>query len=292
MLCPKSKPPFTRKRRGIEDGDLVEVVLAGADGKFPGSSPSIPREVFTARGWDEEHYFWVLDRGVEKFIMKAYEGAYRRYHGVNENMRAICEKNIFAYSVPDPSSRPNSPTVPNSDLDIPEHFMDQSPFKATTSRKRRLSHNQGSDSARKLSAPIRPFPQGSTNQEIVEKDRLYYDQKNKRPPYVKNTTVQTQFVAVLTDQNERRTEQQFEVKAQEWSEGLQYWVADIDGHERIVNKCIGGGGGYTLRLWLGHEKHEQGIIGEIVGFPPLQRERDHSRQIARKSGRHSEPSIQ
>ncbi|KAL8912121.1 MAG: hypothetical protein Q9171_002837 [Xanthocarpia ochracea] len=292
MLCPKSKPPFAEKRHGIEDGDLLEVVLAGADGKFPGSSPSVPREVFTARGWDEKHYFWILDRGVEKFIMRSSEGAYRRCLGINENMRAICEKNIFAYPIPDPSSRPSSPTVPNSDLDIPEHFMDQSPFKATTSRKRRLSHNQGSDSGRKPSAPLRPFPQDSTNQEIVEKDRLYYDEKNKRPPYVKKTTVQSQFVAMLADQNERRTKQQLEVNARQWSDGLQYWVADVDGHERIVDKCIGGGGGYTLRLWLGYEKHEQGIIGPIVGFPSLQSERDHSGQFARKLGRHSEPSIQ
>ncbi|KAL8930003.1 MAG: hypothetical protein Q9172_000235 [Xanthocarpia lactea] len=283
MLCRKSKPPFAQKRRGIEDeiedGALEEVVLAGADGEFPGSSPSLPREVLTARGWDEEHYFWVLDRGSEKFIMKAFEGAYRRCLGINDDMKAIYEKNIFAYPVPDSPSRPSSPTAPNSDLDIVD-------LKATTSRKRRLSHNQGGDSGRKKpSASVGPFTQGSTNQKIIEKDRLYYDQKNQRPPYVQKPS--PQFVAVVTDQNGKRTEQQFQVKARHWSDGFQYWVADIGGHERIVNRWIGGSGGYRLRLWPGPEKHEQGDRGALVGLPTLQTERDHSGQFAR-----SETSIQ
>ncbi|KAI4247314.1 MAG: hypothetical protein L6R42_009679, partial [Xanthoria sp. 1 TBL-2021] len=320
-LCIQSKPPFAQERRGIEDGHLKEVVLVNPDGRKPDLSPSVPREVFTARGWNEKYYFWVLDRGTEQFIMKALGGFYRRCIGIDGNKKAICESYNFAFPVSDPTDGPLRSTVPDSNPGVPEHFMYQSPFRrheanlTIMSRKRRLSHDDGNDANIKAPSAVVHASQSLTVQEIVEQDRVYFASRNERPPYVKEASTQRQFVAVLADQDKRHSEHQIVVHARHWSGGLQYWIINLDGEERIVEKLKGGKGGYRLRLWLGHKEYEQGNHGEIVGLAPLPTKRDFFGQVTtglpggdsgwskntrqhsmpsrnKKQARYSEPSIQ
>lgn len=294
-LWPSSKPSFAQERRGIEDGDLKEVVLAEPDGKNPGSSPSVPRPVLTATRWDAKYFLWVLDRGAEKFIMKAVGGTFRRCLGIDGNKKALYEKRNFAWPVPDPPHpdppprHPTSPTIPDSDPGVPEHFMNRSPFQYHETelpimpRKGQRSHEHNGDSSSKIPAAVVPVPQTSSIQDTIQQDRAYYESRNGWPPYVKKASKHRRFVAVLADQDENPSEHQIHVEARQWSDGHQYWIANIDGQERIVNLCSGGRGGWRLRLWLGHEEHEQGTRGAVIGFPPPETEGELSGQSTKRS---------
>ncbi|CAL8576013.1 hypothetical protein XPA_001906 [Xanthoria parietina] len=316
-LCGSSKPPFAQERRGIEDGYLKEVFLI-KDGKKPQLGPSQPRKVFIARRWDDKHYFWVLDLGTEKYIMKASGGYYRRCIGIDGNKKAVCEKNNFAFPVPsDRQDRSPNPTVPDSDPGVPEHFMNTSPFQRhqanlpVMSRKRRLSHDNNNEAIPNAASAPGPVSQNLTVQEIIEQDRAYFASRNQRPPYLKERSVHRQFTAVLADQDKRRSEHQIVAYAREWGDGLQYWIIVLDGQERIVEKVKGGHGGYRLRLWLGYKEYEHGKDGELIGFAPWPTKSDTDGQVTtpleddsvtqnvrqsmppriRKRTRHSEPSI-
>ncbi|KAI4224670.1 MAG: hypothetical protein LQ349_007196, partial [Xanthoria aureola] len=191
--------------------------------------------------------------------------------------------------VEDESHLRKEPTVPDSDPGVPEHFMNQSPFQSPEadlpliSRKRRLGHENGNEAIRNTpSAPV-PVSQNFTVQEIIEQDRAYFASRNDRPPYVKELSVQRQFTAVLADQDKRRSEHQIVAHARDWGGGFQYWIVNLDGQERIVDKVRGGQGGYRLRLWLGHQEYERGIEGEIVGFAPLPPKDDINGQVITRS---------
>lgn len=167
--------------------------------------------------------------------------------------------------------------------------MNQSPFQSPEadlpliSRKRRLGHENGNEAIRNTpSAPV-PVSQNFTVQEIIEQDRAYFASRNDRPPYVKELSVQRQFTAVLADQDKRRSEHQIVAHARDWGGGFQYWIVNLDGQERIVDKVRGGQGGYRLRLWLGHQEYERGIEGEIVGFAPLPPKDDINGQVITRS---------
>ena len=284
-LCGSSKPPFAQERRGIEDGYLKEVFLI-KDGKKPQLGPSQPRKVFIARRWDDKHYFWVLDLGTEKYIMKASGGYYRRCIGIDGNKKAVCEKNNFAFPVPsDRQDRSPNPTVPDSDPGVPEHFMNTSPFQRhqanlpVMSRKRRLSHDNNNEAIPNAASAPGPVSQNLTVQEIIEQDRAYFASRNQRPPYLKERSVHRQFTAVLADQDKRRSEHQIVAYAREWGDGLQYWIIVLDGQERIVEKVKGGHGGYRLRLWLGYKEYEHGKDGELIGFAPWPTKSDTDGQV-------------
>ncbi|KAI4222182.1 MAG: hypothetical protein L6R36_006350 [Xanthoria steineri] len=206
------------------------------DGKKPELGPSQPRQVFTVRRWDDKYYFWVLDLGTEKYIMKASGGYYRRCIGIDGNKKAVCEKRNFAFSVPsDRQDRSSSPTVPDSDPGVPEHFMNQSPFQRheadlpIMSRKRRLGHDDGNEAITNAPSASLAVSQNLTVRQIIEQDRAYYASRNERPPYLKERTVHRQFTAVLADQDKRRSEHQIVAHAREWGGGFQYWIVNLDG---------------------------------------------------------------
>ncbi|KAL8675460.1 MAG: hypothetical protein Q9168_000161 [Polycauliona sp. 1 TL-2023] len=313
-ICGQNKPPFALERRGTENGALKEVVLVGPDGKKPNLALSVPREVLTARGWDERYYLWVLDRGTEQFIMKCSGGVYRRCIGINGNRKAIYEGRHFAYPVPEARlPRPSStPAVPDSDpvRSQPEHFMNQSPFRPrnaerpSTSRKRRLSYDHNDVSNAEASVAATSAVPNPLVVEVIERDRAYYSKKGVLPPYVHKTKSES-FVAVLADEDERRTAFEIEVDTRPWNNVSQYLVVNIHGQEQIANRVSGGKGGWLLRLWPGRKDYEQGRKGKLIGYPQLSTKEEPSQQRStrlpagksvplrpRKLPRRSEPSSQ
>ncbi|KAL8995432.1 MAG: hypothetical protein Q9169_004844 [Polycauliona sp. 2 TL-2023] len=235
-ICGQNKAPFAQERRRTEDGHLKEVVLALPNGKKPELSNAMPFEVLTARRWDEGHFFWTMDWGTEKYIMKAIGGSYRRCIKIDGNRKVICEKRKFAYPVPETvletyrPRRSSSPTVSDSDV-VPEHFMNQSPFqveRTMSSRKRRLSNDRdmvsvaGGPAVGTATVPTSPV------EDILKRDRAYYG--NRRPPYVPKLAAEP-FIAVRVNEHGERTVDEIEVDVRQRSDGLQYWVVTLDGQE-------------------------------------------------------------
>ncbi|KAL8683125.1 MAG: hypothetical protein Q9224_006714 [Gallowayella concinna] len=210
--------------------------------------------------------------------MKAFGGVFRRCRGFSEKNELLCEDKTFAYPALGNSNRYSNYRT-NSNAATPEHFMQADLFQRSetapvVTKKRRGSPTNGENLGRKRLI-CDPVPALSDVARIVQENRVYYDGKNERPPYVGRSAGPNQFVAVLADENERRTDQQLRVFAQHWSDGLLYWVAVIDGRKQIVHKCSGGNGGYRLRLWLGHKDYLEGDK-IVVGYPAVELERSTS----------------
>ncbi|KAL8679944.1 MAG: hypothetical protein Q9186_003809 [Xanthomendoza sp. 1 TL-2023] len=266
------------KKGSVEDIDLKEVVLATTSGSHPGYPLPTRRVYLKAREWGPKYFFWVLDLGLDKYIMKAFGGVFRRCRGFSEKNKLLCEDKTFAYPALGNSNRYSNYRT-NSNAATPEHFMQADLFQRSgtapvVTKKRRGSQTNGENLGRKrlICDPVAAL---SDVARIVQEDRVYYDGKNERPPYVGRSAGPNQFVAVLADENERRTDQQLRVFAQHWSDGLRYWVAVIDGRKQIVHKCSGGNGGYRLRLWLGHKDYLEGDK-IVVGYPAVELERSTS----------------
>ncbi len=113
-----NKPAFAliRKRtraRGIDVGDLRDVILATANGDRPEEPLSSTTFSVEAREWNELFCFWTLDLGGQRMILKSVGdpsmggSAYRRWLGVEEKFG----KKYIAFPVLEPPESPPAPDL-------------------------------------------------------------------------------------------------------------------------------------------------------------------------------------
>lgn len=270
------KPPFAyQKRRDYESyaSGLKEVVLRTHDGLHPGFHPSVERPVLTEKSWGVKYGFWVLACGDEQYVMKGKGQSYKRCLKIDKLGNLVLENKPFAYGVPDSQSRYGSLAVSESvDDQAVDHFMNKSPFKIPaasmpimTKRQRATQENGHDFSSRKQ--PKFSIAPHVTIEDLVRKERIYYNQKHLRPPFIYWGSSAADFTAKRVGPDGHPTKQQLKLQSREWNDSNHYWVTKIDGEEYIVTKNVGSAGGYTLRLWMGHNNHEKpdGSDGKVVG---------------------------
>ncbi|KAL8905194.1 MAG: hypothetical protein Q9207_002786 [Kuettlingeria erythrocarpa] len=104
------KPEFALGREraracGVDIGDLKDVVLATATGNRPEEPMSSTTFSLEAREWDQHFFFWTLDLGDQRIIVKLFPSSrsgYRRWLGVDEKF----DKKYIAFPVLDPLESP------------------------------------------------------------------------------------------------------------------------------------------------------------------------------------------
>lgn len=91
---------------------------------------------------------------------------------------------------------------------------------------------------------------------FIEKECQHFRSISKRPPFVINRDGPLNsggFSAERVDDAGSRTVEKIRVEPRTWNGVWCVFVAVIDGKQRLVIKSVGGGG-FALRLWLGHDQ--------------------------------------
>ncbi|KAI4179421.1 MAG: hypothetical protein L6R41_007853 [Letrouitia leprolyta] len=114
-----------------------------------------------------------------------------------------------------------------------------------------------STSSRPLLSHLMDHPAFDTElRNFVEKECQYYERIDERPPFVVNRNSRLQgFSALRIDDSGKRTTEKIRVEPRTWNDNFSVLVASIDDKKRLVQKAVGGSGGYSLRIWLGHDHH-------------------------------------
>ena len=120
-------PPFTFPKQRIRKGYRYTVWLAGTKGDVTERTASTEMYALTALEWDQEHCFWSLDVGAERWIVAALDPRiplqgkpqhhwpipYRRWvgAGLSENGFSISHAAYWSTAKPTVLSRPEASTV-------------------------------------------------------------------------------------------------------------------------------------------------------------------------------------
>lgn len=117
---------------------------------------------------------------------------------------------------------------------------------------------------------------------FIERECQFYDRIDERPPFVVNRNSRLQgFSALRIDDSGKRTREKIHVEPRTWNDAWSVLIASIDDKKRVVQKAVGGSGGYSLRIWLGHEHYPTSKLIAKPEYEPSsdaipQKKRPHS----------------
>ncbi|KAL8966415.1 MAG: hypothetical protein Q9183_003381 [Haloplaca sp. 2 TL-2023] len=296
------KPPFGREiRRGqLEVGQQRDVILATPAGEHPWKTRvQAIRTTIEARSWGDKYGFWTVDVEGKRFIVAGKGGspfggvAYHRWLGIGFDPDNDFERQHYLFSLAGPHK-----THP----DLAETFEDDNAINAEERATTRSdSHTGGHKKLRGYNS--HQLPSGASRSsdsedpiwtasdadpdiarldtfkeynafEILRQDREYYT--SQRPPFAQGASSRTHdsVVAELISVGGRRLARYIEVYPRTWDLSSVYWVTTWKGEVRILQRCPGGKGGSSFRLWRGFplQMDANPVATALIGFTKGDRE--------------------
>ncbi|KAL8790180.1 MAG: hypothetical protein Q9213_000711, partial [Squamulea squamosa] len=234
-----AKPPFTVPKKCLRSGHPYKVWLAGPGGQYTERTAMTKLESLTVREWDEDDPYSDL----------AVPGSFTRASSARRASQSSLLLDI-------PQNNPLSPDIP------------------TTRRKRYNRSEVDSLHERQKRFKASDIPTRTVN-EIIRQDRGCYEGKGiRKPPFVtkkdpfatpKGASELTVFLANEKGENNHHAVQAY---SGDYRPAYQYWIVNVEGHERIVTKWTDQETGFHLRIWYGHD---YGAGETIVGYGTLPR---------------------
>ncbi|KAL8939449.1 MAG: hypothetical protein Q9211_002743 [Gyalolechia sp. 1 TL-2023] len=186
----RKKPEFARMTRITKPGDLREVVLPTAAGKYPVTSKEIEFGVLTAVKWDYRYFFWSLDNDGKYSIVSGFPGyrdPYKPWLGVEKGYGdqpvAFGLSSCCTTSLDDTSDTTDSYSSAEAFLERQGSLLSESPFHSTTSasRKRTMGPATAGPSQKKARLAGESNLESGTHRTADEADVEQLERRQPRP---------------------------------------------------------------------------------------------------------------
>ncbi|KAL8838355.1 MAG: hypothetical protein Q9170_002162 [Blastenia crenularia] len=326
------KPEFVQEKKGISCGSRKEVLLPDPEGNFP-TDPDAPRTEIIAEEWNQKFFYWTMLVDGELCIVKPYGRArekvpYQRWRGIRYAgfRNGFADQNL-AFNLPAPQSSRSSARSPPIDLEVfgPRVFdsnasssfsngyepspelpgrnygsnssdTDSSDLSDHHGRKRRRASMSNNTPNKRKKYAHDPEVDGlePSVQSMVDEARQYYH--SEKPPFLqsaKGVRGTDSKLAYFIGTDGKETRKLITIEKRAWSEKEIFWVAWIQGEQKILHHRKGGVGGSSFYLWQGPQLEtdrqqlvarplttiEYNCLNLTAASPSLERDNQHTSRL-------------